>query len=808
MLLDENDNLTVDKMASFFRDNNLFINPDQTSIVGRNWKWDDLFDNVRPGYYCGQVHDPVSEGEEKGSHSTLFLRWADCRPIDPPIFAPNGDLIKVQCSPKNTNPNEDFIVEVLDSEGNGTGKEINLGCQALYYAAGGNQNGGRVHIDLFNLFNLTDYPEYCETQFNYEVDGDYPDKDMFWYSSYAGMKDPNFVDNGFGITEPVSWTIIANHYNYNYQLPISQIDPSGHVFIAGIQGNNDLLHFIQYGIWKDIRWETSFNLGTSTVPYSGVLRFNKQQMAIDYYGNLFMVANTENGGTLIKYNRDGELEWSKNLEKTLGVQFAPLALAVNSYGDSLISGDAIGNKGTNNILLVSINPDGQPNWMTTGADSDQQSYASAIIVNTDDDIYQSGVVSDSGGKKFMVSKYNIDGELEWQNLFGHPEMNSASNPQMIANGKGETFLAGFVSKSLKEKDKKGLAVIKYEPNGATSWYRFYYPDQAEISHDWPVAVGLDFADNIFIMATISRTEELTGYLLLKYNSDGELVWSKIYDHNPRMYDQATAMAVTGAGYAYLTGVTEHEIDGNNDMVTIKYDPEGNLVWSKVFDGGGTSGEGDMPGTIDVDFGGNIVVTGIIENDEGYHWIIHRYNNDHWWRENGCSGCLIDNNCFATGELNPNNPCQYCDSYLDSWRWTVVGDGISCDDGSYCNGDDYCYEGACVHEGDPCGDNGVFCDGEESCDEENDECASSGNPCPNNGLFCDGEEFCDEEAQSCDTTGFPCAEDEECLEDTDECEPLTDDDSVDDDTTGDDDDDDCGGCGNNESDWIKRILDRP
>lgn len=77
------------------------------------------------------------------------------------------------------------------------------------------------------------------------------------------------------------------------------------------------------------------------------------------------------------------------------------------------------------------------------------------------------------------------------------------------------------------------------------------------------------------------------------------------------------------------------------------------------------------------------------------------------------------------------------------------------------------------------DDGVFCNGDESCNEANAQCVSSGDPCADDGLFCNGDESCDEEADSCESSGDPCDVIEECLEDTDECVERGDDDDNDD-----------------------------
>ena len=67
----------------------------------------------------------------------------------------------------------------------------------------------------------------------------------------------------------------------------------------------------------------------------------------------------------------------------------------------------------------------------------------------------------------------------------------------------------------------------------------------------------------------------------------------------------------------------------------------------------------------------------------------------------------------------------------------------CDDGLYCNGYETCDDdsGICLSGSDPCPDDELFCNGEESCDEEIDACTQSGDPCQGIGT-------CDEETKEC------------------------------------------------------------
>jgi hypothetical protein len=67
------------------------------------------------------------------------------------------------------------------------------------------------------------------------------------------------------------------------------------------------------------------------------------------------------------------------------------------------------------------------------------------------------------------------------------------------------------------------------------------------------------------------------------------------------------------------------------------------------------------------------------------------------------------------------------------------------------------------------DDGVYCNGAETCDPEAG-CRPGSPPCTADGAFCNGVEGCDEEADACVSSGDPCEENETCNEEDDTCTP--------------------------------------
>ncbi|MEO2169164.1 MAG: hypothetical protein ABGY42_13805, partial [bacterium] len=85
-----------------------------------------------------------------------------------------------------------------------------------------------------------------------------------------------------------------------------------------------------------------------------------------------------------------------------------------------------------------------------------------------------------------------------------------------------------------------------------------------------------------------------------------------------------------------------------------------------------------------------------------------------------------------------------------------------DNGLFCDGAESCQSGNCASSGDPCDGPDADSDCSETCDEAADNCGANdpnGSTCADNGVFCDGTESC--QSGSCVGAGDPCAGGAEC-----------------------------------------------
>ena len=125
---------------------------------------------------------------------------------------------------------------------------------------------------------------------------------------------------------------------------------------------------------------------------------------------------------------------------------------------------------------------------------------------------------------------------------------------------------------------------------------------------------------------------------------------------------------------------------------------------------------------------------------------------------GVESC-VNNACQTTGDPCPG---QICDENIGCVDCQNDGD---CDDGLFCTGDETCVNDLCVTDPRDCVD--IHACTVDSCNENTDQCDNVPNDAVcDNGLFCDGDETCSASV-GCLAGADPCSG-QECDEGNDTC----------------------------------------
>lgn len=99
------------------------------------------------------------------------------------------------------------------------------------------------------------------------------------------------------------------------------------------------------------------------------------------------------------------------------------------------------------------------------------------------------------------------------------------------------------------------------------------------------------------------------YMIVKYDAAGNKVLSRYYNHS--WGDTALAAAVDSAGNLFVTGNTN---TGNGDWLTLKFDPNLDLLASAKFNG--AANRSDTPRAVAIDAAGNVIIAGSSSDADG------------------------------------------------------------------------------------------------------------------------------------------------------------------------------------------------
>lgn len=117
-----------------------------------------------------------------------------------------------------------------------------------------------------------------------------------------------------------------------------------------------------------------------------------------------------------------------------------------------------------------------------------------------------------------------------------------------------------------------------------------YAQPAELwmkTYNNPNGTGMDFCEksvidaqgNIYMTGSTRTANTSDDVMLLKYNSAGTFLWSKTYNYSYNGIEQPNDIAVDNNGNIYITG-TSTRAQGSYDCLLLKFDSNGNIIWVK------------------------------------------------------------------------------------------------------------------------------------------------------------------------------------------------------------------------------------
>ncbi len=168
---------------------------------------------------------------------------------------------------------------------------------------------------------------------------------------------------------------------------------------------------------------------------------------------------------------------------------------------------------------------------------------------------------------------------EWDKSIGLPDTLNWS--ASVSDTYGRVIMVG---NTLVEPGNPDVLVNMYDKNGDLLWERTF--DGGVHGPDYGAAVATDNALNVFAAAAVTTANGMQDIVLLKYDQDGNLLWHNTWDGVSHLIDAPTSIKLDPAGNIYVAGITYSTVN-NVDYVLIKFNASGNLIWYSHYDHGGS-----------------------------------------------------------------------------------------------------------------------------------------------------------------------------------------------------------------------------
>ncbi|MGH2575376.1 MAG: T9SS type A sorting domain-containing protein, partial [Ignavibacteria bacterium] len=242
----------------------------------------------------------------------------------------------------------------------------------------------------------------------------------------------------------------------------------------------------------------------------------------------------------------------------------------------------------------------------TGLDNLGEDKAYAIAADLLGYTYVTGYSTGNGsGYDYATIKYDSYGDTVWVARYNGLGNGDDVALDIVVDNSGYIYVTGY---SMGIGTGYDYATIKYNSDGDSLWVvRF---DGEGHSEDKAYAITVDEIGEIHITGCVTGIGSGTDYCTIKYDSNGEVIWNKVYNGTGNSEDVSCGIKVDVSRNVYVTGYST-ESGSNKDYTTIKYDSSGATLWVAVYNGPGN--HEDKANSITLDNEGNILVTGTSRN---------------------------------------------------------------------------------------------------------------------------------------------------------------------------------------------------
>ncbi len=281
----------------------------------------------------------------------------------------------------------------------------------------------------------------------------------------------------------------------------------------------------------------------------------------------------------------------------------------NLYGNIYVTGltTSFGAGSYDALLLKFDSTDGSLLWQRTWGGSSVDA-GRGLAVDSSGNIYVTGNTYSFGAGSFdaLLLKFDSTGSLVWQKTWGGSGDDDGTG--VAVDSSGNIYVTGYTYSFGAGLDD--VFLLKFDSAGSLLWQRTW----GGYSIDAGFGVAVDSSTgNIYVTgATVNFGAGSADVMLLKFDSAGSLLWQRTWGGSSLDIGQGVAVD-SSSGNIYVTGNTYSFGAGGSDVFLLKFDSTGSLLNQEIY--GGSSDDAGYG--VAVDSAGNAFITGYVSEAPPY-----------------------------------------------------------------------------------------------------------------------------------------------------------------------------------------------
>lgn len=358
--------------------------------------------------------------------------------------------------------------------------------------------------------------------------------------------------------------------------------------------------------------------GAAQVSESWVAHYNGESneadlardFELDRTGNIYAVGTSMSAGggadiVTVSFDPDGGERWAERFNGTDGGEDWGYSIAIDSSGDLYVAGSSQSFETGKDFVIIKYNNLGGQLWVRYyNGPADRDDEAIQVEVDCAGNVVATGTSQSSDYvSDYATVKFSAQGDSLWAARYDGPGHNVDEARALAVDCDGNVIISGG---SIGDSSDFDYATIKYDSDGEELWVARY--DGPVHGYDvvyYPGSVLLDPEGNIYITGYSAGEDSSYDYYTVKYDPDGNTLWSDRYNGS-QGNDYADALYRDQSGNLYVSGASYDSIS-SYDFLTIKYDPAGTILWTAGYNGTGNGW--DEAYGIAVDEPGNVYIVG-------------------------------------------------------------------------------------------------------------------------------------------------------------------------------------------------------